>query len=370
MLQIAPGGGGKRGPPCRLASPRMHARPRSGALLLLAGLLLLLGVGTLPVPATAAPAVAVPAVAAPGTAVPGVASHPVAALAPDAAQADVPAILADEVPFPGRLLGAGLVGDDVRQLQAYLNSAGARLEVDGIYGRRTARAVRQLQRRVGVPADGIVGPTTWARGPALAPAVPPPAAPSAPAAPATTAPATTATTTATTAAPAAPAAAPTAVAPVTTAAPATTAPTSTPVDLPSAAAASAGERPDGRQEGAVWIVVVATLALIAAFVAVVVLDRRRDLGLIAPSAKAPGSWGGGVANRPAKDKPGSLRGGDAPERSASQRSDEGKRTGGTTTARPQSGIGATGPAPPNAGSAKPKTKAKGGGPAKRTPPKH
>jgi peptidoglycan hydrolase-like protein with peptidoglycan-binding domain len=69
----------------------------------------------------------------------------------------VPAVPAD-TPYPGRLLGRGLVGEDVRQLQAYLVSQGATLKVDGIYGPRTAKAVRDLQRRTAVAVDGIVGP--------------------------------------------------------------------------------------------------------------------------------------------------------------------------------------------------------------------
>ena len=52
-------------------------------------------------------------------------------------------------------------GDDVRALQASLNVLGFDVgREDGIFGERTDRAVRQFQRNVGLPSDGIVGTTT------------------------------------------------------------------------------------------------------------------------------------------------------------------------------------------------------------------
>ena len=52
-------------------------------------------------------------------------------------------------------------GDDVRTLQASLNVLGFDVgREDGIFGQRTDRAVRQFQRNVGLPPDGIVGTTT------------------------------------------------------------------------------------------------------------------------------------------------------------------------------------------------------------------
>ena len=52
-------------------------------------------------------------------------------------------------------------GDDVRALQASLNVLGFDVgREDGIFGQRTDRAVRQFQRNVGLPPDGIVGSTT------------------------------------------------------------------------------------------------------------------------------------------------------------------------------------------------------------------
>lgn len=54
-------------------------------------------------------------------------------------------------------------GDDVRQLQLWLNSIGFRTEpMDGIFGPSTEKAVREFQENVGVTPDGIVGPSTLA----------------------------------------------------------------------------------------------------------------------------------------------------------------------------------------------------------------
>ena len=52
-------------------------------------------------------------------------------------------------------------GDDVRSLQRWLNLLGIDAgREDGIFGERTDRAVREFQRNVGLPGDGIVGPGT------------------------------------------------------------------------------------------------------------------------------------------------------------------------------------------------------------------
>jgi N-acetylmuramoyl-L-alanine amidase len=54
-----------------------------------------------------------------------------------------------------------LRGDDVRDLQAKLNALGFHAgRADGIFGERCDRAVRDLQRNVGMRTDGIVGPDT------------------------------------------------------------------------------------------------------------------------------------------------------------------------------------------------------------------
>jgi N-acetylmuramoyl-L-alanine amidase len=52
-------------------------------------------------------------------------------------------------------------GDDVRSLQGGLNLLGFDSgREDGIFGGRTDRAIREFQRNVGLPADGILGSTT------------------------------------------------------------------------------------------------------------------------------------------------------------------------------------------------------------------
>jgi N-acetylmuramoyl-L-alanine amidase len=52
-------------------------------------------------------------------------------------------------------------GDDVRSLQSRLNLLGFDAgREDGIFGERSDRAVREFQRNVGLPPDGIVGATT------------------------------------------------------------------------------------------------------------------------------------------------------------------------------------------------------------------
>ena len=56
-----------------------------------------------------------------------------------------------------------LIGDDVRQLQERLLELGFDAgRPDGIFGLRTARALAQFQREVGVAADGAYGPQTMA----------------------------------------------------------------------------------------------------------------------------------------------------------------------------------------------------------------
>ena len=71
--------------------------------------------------------------------------------------------------WPGADLDIGSSGQKVRQLQEQLNLIGdyytaiPALTVDGIYGERTAEAVRQFQRINNVPQTGVVDFPTWYR---------------------------------------------------------------------------------------------------------------------------------------------------------------------------------------------------------------
>jgi peptidoglycan hydrolase-like protein with peptidoglycan-binding domain len=49
----------------------------------------------------------------------------------------------------------------VRSLQYLLNSHGARLTADGVFGARTKAAVAAFQRARHLPADGVAGARTW-----------------------------------------------------------------------------------------------------------------------------------------------------------------------------------------------------------------
>ena len=59
-----------------------------------------------------------------------------------------------------RTLRRGDMGEDVRLLQETLNKLGARIEVDGNYGRGTLAAVSDFQRNKGLDTDGVAGPRT------------------------------------------------------------------------------------------------------------------------------------------------------------------------------------------------------------------
>jgi chitosanase len=53
-------------------------------------------------------------------------------------------------------------GEDVRAVQQTLKNDGFEIEVDGIWGPGTDKAVRTFQQRVGLTVDGIAGPATLA----------------------------------------------------------------------------------------------------------------------------------------------------------------------------------------------------------------
>ncbi len=66
-------------------------------------------------------------------------------------------------PYPGEPIRVGSSGDYVRFVQSYLNGASdsPMLNVDGIFGQGTQRAVMIFQAVSGLKPDGIVGPSTW-----------------------------------------------------------------------------------------------------------------------------------------------------------------------------------------------------------------
>lgn len=52
--------------------------------------------------------------------------------------------------------------DSVKEAQCRLNAAiGAGLNVDGVFGASTDKAVRAFQQQKGLGVDGVVGPSTW-----------------------------------------------------------------------------------------------------------------------------------------------------------------------------------------------------------------
>lgn len=69
--------------------------------------------------------------------------------------------------FPGEPLSEGSRGEAVRQMQEQLNAIAdvyyvvPNVTADGIFGPRTAEAVRAFQRQFGLSPDGIVGFSTW-----------------------------------------------------------------------------------------------------------------------------------------------------------------------------------------------------------------
>jgi uncharacterized protein (TIGR03034 family) len=63
----------------------------------------------------------------------------------------------------GKVLRLGSRGESVADLQKRLQQDGLyKHKIDGIYGSKTTDAVKQLQQRKGLVADGVVGPKTWA----------------------------------------------------------------------------------------------------------------------------------------------------------------------------------------------------------------
>ena len=72
------------------------------------------------------------------------------------------ALLVRGVSAKTKLVKVGTGGNEVRRVQRALNAAtGARLRVDGVFGRGDMEAVGQYQRRVGLRRTGVVGGSTW-----------------------------------------------------------------------------------------------------------------------------------------------------------------------------------------------------------------
>lgn len=59
------------------------------------------------------------------------------------------------------LVSYGSTGDDVKDLQNILNQKGYKLDVDGIFGKKTQAAVKDYQGKNGLQVDGIAGEKTW-----------------------------------------------------------------------------------------------------------------------------------------------------------------------------------------------------------------
>ena len=64
--------------------------------------------------------------------------------------------------YPGVAMKSGQDGAAVKSAQHQLNIKGAHLAADGHYGSQTTSAVHSFQKANSLPADGVIGPTTWA----------------------------------------------------------------------------------------------------------------------------------------------------------------------------------------------------------------
>ena len=64
--------------------------------------------------------------------------------------------------YPGIAMKSGQEGAAVKSAQQQLNVKGASLTADGRFGSKTAGAVRRFQKANSLPADWVIGPTTWA----------------------------------------------------------------------------------------------------------------------------------------------------------------------------------------------------------------
>jgi peptidoglycan hydrolase-like protein with peptidoglycan-binding domain len=60
------------------------------------------------------------------------------------------------------VLKVGSVGEDVRRLERALTAAGRRTPIDGVFSKKTAKAVTRYQRKSGLPPTGVVTDAVWA----------------------------------------------------------------------------------------------------------------------------------------------------------------------------------------------------------------
>ena len=71
------------------------------------------------------------------------------------------------IKYPGYLIKKGKRGEDVQQIQVWLNTIHSKypfipeVDVDGIFGSGTREAVMDFQRWNDLVEDGIVGKLTW-----------------------------------------------------------------------------------------------------------------------------------------------------------------------------------------------------------------
>ncbi len=69
--------------------------------------------------------------------------------------------------YPGYFLTRGMRGENITDLQTYLNLIGRNIPeipivpITGFFGEQTENAVRMFQRLFGIPVSGDVGPVTW-----------------------------------------------------------------------------------------------------------------------------------------------------------------------------------------------------------------
>ena len=67
-----------------------------------------------------------------------------------------------QLTYPGQLVRRGAEGEDVKAIQQKLKDAGYDVgEIDGKFGPKTERALKQYQRDQGLKADGVAGPKTY-----------------------------------------------------------------------------------------------------------------------------------------------------------------------------------------------------------------